>query len=190
MSRVMKRFLSGVLFASVVTAIAGACDSSSTGSFVSGGGSSGSATAACWDFGTCGTCTPQPGCGWCYLPDGTGICSSDPNECAAAGDTWTWDPSGCSAVAQPTVAQPTVGPQADGGTSVTLDAAGLDAAPANDGAVNGDGSTAESGASSVDAGGSSIDASPSSKDAGASTADAGSSSEDAGSDGIDSGDAG
>jgi len=184
MPRVMKRFLSSVLFASVVIAIAVACDSGSSVGFA---GSSGSAPAACSDFGTCESCTPELGCGWCFRPDGTGFCATGPGECLySPQNTWTWDPTGC-----PAAAHPTVGPEAEGGASeASLDAAPSDATPAADSAVNEDARAPDSGASSVDGAGSGVDGSSSgdaNADAGASTVDAG--AVDAGSDSAD-GDAG
>jgi hypothetical protein len=45
---------------------------------------------------SCATCTPILGCGWCQLPDGTGRCVDDPNDCADEKVfTWNWDPAGC-----------------------------------------------------------------------------------------------
>jgi hypothetical protein len=175
MPRVMKRFLSSVLFASAVTAIAVACDSSSTATF-----SSGSAQPFCSQFGVCETCALQPGCGWCYFPDGTGSCSTGPDQCQYSWQgTWTWDTNGCR-----TAAQPTVGPEAEGGTSgAPSDAAAIDVAPATDGAVGDGASPANDGASVSDSASPAHDAvapagdsgslSEGTPDGGASTIDAG-----------------
>jgi len=63
----------------------------------------------CSSYSSCGTCTPVLGCGWCFVSSGssldvTGECSSTPCSPGYAGATgWTWDPSGCLVVAQPTV---------------------------------------------------------------------------------------
>ena len=150
----MKRFLSGLLFAGVITAVAIACDSSS--SSFGGYGYSGAPSygqAPCSDYGACETCTPQLGCGWCYLPNGTGRCLPDPAGCPLSQDTWTWDASGCR-----TAATPTVGPEAEGGTSspeastsdaATDGAAGDGTAPAADGATGNDGSSAKDSAAPV-----------------------------------------
>ncbi|HSY21955.1 MAG TPA: hypothetical protein VK841_07570 [Polyangiaceae bacterium] len=135
----MKRFLSSVLFASAVTAIAVACDSSPTASF-----SSGRALPSCSEFGVCETCALQPGCGWCYFSDGTGSCSTGPEQCQSASEgTWTWYTNGCR-----TAAQPTVGPEAEGGTSAApSDAAAIDGTPATDSALGDSASPANDGAS-------------------------------------------
>jgi hypothetical protein len=52
--------------------------------------------ATCAQAVSCLTCTPITGCGWCQLPDGTGRCVVDPNDCEGEKVfTWTWDPEGC-----------------------------------------------------------------------------------------------
>ena len=188
----MKRFLSGLLFGGVITALAVACDSSSSGGGTSFGyGGTGYAQAQCSNYGVCEACTPQLGCGWCSLPDGTGACLPDPGECQGSQSTWTWDPSGCR-----TAANPTVGPEAEGGTSapdaafgvgvIEADGAASDGAAADSAA--GDGAPAKDGEAPVADSGSNSVATPdtgagvtaadsgapdgAATDAGASTADA------------------
>jgi hypothetical protein len=69
-----------------------ACESSSSGWYTSNA----AAYATCSQAATCNTCTPIVGCGWCQMPDGTGKCVDDPNDCASSMVfTWTWDPDGC-----------------------------------------------------------------------------------------------
>lgn len=159
----MKRFLSSVLFASAVAWLGVACDASSSGGDYGGYGYGPSSD--CPAFDTCETCTPQLGCGWCYLPDGTGSCNPDPGQCQYSWQgTWTWDPSGCRSAAHPTV-----GLEAEGGTSEAPSDAASDvtavtdsAASANDSgspANEGEGaSTAEAGSSGVDAADISVEA--------------------------------
>jgi hypothetical protein len=177
MRSVMKRFLSSVLFAGAVTAIAVACDSGGpSGSFATGG----STRPFCSEFGNCETCALQPSCGWCYRPDGTGSCSSEPGECLYSWQgTWTWGTSGCREAAQPTV-----GPEAEGGTSVApVDAATIDAVAATDGAILDSASHASDGAPANDSTAGASDGATPGVDAGSvgeSTPDSGASAVDAG----------
>jgi hypothetical protein len=89
----MQRTYAAILLASAIALPLGACGDDSSG----GGGSyAGGDPYECQQFSTCGTCTPEPGCGWCF--HGTsGVCTSDPDLCAQVTSefTWTWDPSGC-----------------------------------------------------------------------------------------------
>jgi hypothetical protein len=81
-------------FSATVAAFIGllACETSSTGWYT--GSANGYAT--CAQATTCTTCTPIVGCGWCQMPDGTGKCVADPNDCESAKIfAWTWDPGGC-----------------------------------------------------------------------------------------------
>jgi hypothetical protein len=110
----MRRFLTALLFSSVsavAVALVGACDD--------GGGDHdrGSYGDPCNQVTSCGACTPIQGCGWCTFADGTGACASDPNECASVTGvntfTWAWEPSGCRAGADASVAT------GDGGATET-----------------------------------------------------------------------
>jgi hypothetical protein len=81
-------FASTILACSVAVALSACGDDN-------GGGGGASYGDSCNQFTTCGTCTPQSGCGWCF--DRTnGLCASTPGECTDVTEfTWTWDPSGC-----------------------------------------------------------------------------------------------
>jgi hypothetical protein len=87
----MKRFLGAFLLAAAVGVAFGACDDSSGGDYGSGGSG-----VDCSPYTSCDTCTPVAGCGWCFNASG-GACASDPDQCAAATNefTWTWNQSGC-----------------------------------------------------------------------------------------------
>ena len=93
----------------------------------------------CQQATSCSTCTPILGCGWCSYGDGKGVCLSEPNACRVKQFTWTWEPTGCAALAD-------AGPSGDApGKSPTGDA-GADAAAGDDtdpDAPTGDGSTAD-----------------------------------------------
>jgi hypothetical protein len=84
----MTRFLGAALLSSTIAISLAACsgdDSSSAGSYGD----------ACNQFTTCGTCTPQNGCGWCFDAV-SGLCAATPDECTNVSEfTWTWDPTGC-----------------------------------------------------------------------------------------------
>jgi hypothetical protein len=101
----MQRTYAAILLATAIALPLGACGDDS-----SGGGSYGYADPyGCRQFTTCGTCTPEPGCGWCF--HGTsGVCTSDPDQCAQVVSefTWTWDPSGCPDVDASVVTLPPV----------------------------------------------------------------------------------
>jgi hypothetical protein len=95
----MKRILSALMLASIAGLAGAACNSQSDTSYAYGYGG-GSAGVDCSAYTTCGSCTPVPGCGWCFNATG-GTCASDPDQCLApdVGEfTWDWDPSGCPGV--------------------------------------------------------------------------------------------
>jgi hypothetical protein len=129
----MQRTYAAILLATAIALPLGACgdDSSGGGGSYAGGGD----PYGCQQFTTCGACTPELGCGWCF--HGTsGVCTSDPDQCAQVVSefTWTWDPSGCPDVDASVVKLPptadaapqqadTGAPQFDAG-SLPSDAAG------------------------------------------------------------------
>jgi hypothetical protein len=82
----------------VVAAVVGlaACESSSDWSGGQGYARGRGGPGLCREATSCASCTPIVGCGWCQLPDGTGRCVDDPNDCSdETVFSWTWDPSGC-----------------------------------------------------------------------------------------------
>jgi hypothetical protein len=86
-----------IVLTSLIAVVSGACDdhggSSTSASGPSGGGPAGSAYG-CGAYTTCASCTPIPGCGWCFRANRS-LCASDPDQCGNQEFTWTWDPSGC-----------------------------------------------------------------------------------------------
>ena len=94
----MRRVLTGVLLASVIVCVLGACDDESYRSW--GGGRR---FVACGSYASCDTCTPVLGCGWCTAPNGSGVCSPDPDDCPTQEFSWTWNPSGCRVAADASV---------------------------------------------------------------------------------------
>jgi hypothetical protein len=109
----MTRFLSAALLSSTIAAIVAACGESGT-DVAYAGSAGGYGGVACSAYTTCGSCTPVPGCGWCFS-GATGACAPDPDSCSDAGEfTWTWNQSGCPAV-------PAVAP-GDAGASLSPDA--------------------------------------------------------------------
>jgi hypothetical protein len=80
---------------------------------------------ACGQYTTCGTCTPVPGCGWCYDSNGTGQCVAGPDQCATPAFSWTWNPSGCRVPADastgPVVVVPPSGPSGEPSASPPAD---------------------------------------------------------------------
>jgi hypothetical protein len=95
----MKRFLAITLAASAIALGLAACDSNDDDYWAYERRGD-----PCLEFATCGSCTPVMGCGWCSTST-RGACVSDPGECAGAESfSWTWDPSGCSAGADASVA--------------------------------------------------------------------------------------
>ena len=86
---VRNRTFAALILASSVAVSLAACGDDNDGG---GGASYGD---PCNQFTTCGTCTPQNGCGWCFDTT-SGLCTSDPDNCSdVTVFTWTWDPSGC-----------------------------------------------------------------------------------------------
>jgi hypothetical protein len=158
----MKRSLTagGVLLA--LGLALGAC--SETGGSASAGFGPAPRYASCRQYVSCGSCTPISGCGWCYLPDGTGKCVEDPDECSSSSAfSWTWDPKGCRVTADAAVGPLDAGrPVFDAkAESSVLDAAARDA-PAetsDDSSEPADVGVASEG-DAPDSGGPSEDASP------------------------------
>jgi hypothetical protein len=111
----------GVLFA--LGLAFGACsEGDSSGGFASVGPS----YAGCGHYTSCASCTPVTGCGWCYLPDGTGKCVDDPNDCASSSAfSWTWDLKGCHVGADAAVTAVDAG---RGGGDATAESSALEAA--------------------------------------------------------------
>lgn len=145
----MTRFCTGAFLAVVVGIVVGACGDDSSGGYVYSG-------VDCSQYSNCGSCTPVPGCGWCY--SGGGSCQSDPGYCAGGMASWTWDPTGCRTV----LADASVNPQNDAGAGTDASTEGGDAsdAPATD--ASGDGATdaaaSDDGSSASDAAGGGADA--------------------------------
>jgi hypothetical protein len=85
------------VFAAALAAILGACDGGDGSPPSSSASAGGGPVAACEQYTTCGSCTPQNGCGWCFNAAG-GYCVTDPDQCAFSSNnefTWTWNASGC-----------------------------------------------------------------------------------------------
>jgi hypothetical protein len=87
----MNRSFAAIALASAVGLALGACGGDDNGAAYDYG-----QAAVCSRYTTCGECTPVLGCGWCFNAR-SGICTTDPNVCAAQVSefTWTWDPPGC-----------------------------------------------------------------------------------------------
>jgi hypothetical protein len=112
----LKRGFALLAFASVALVVA--CSDESRGGY--GLRSRGSRDAMCGAQSSCLTCTPVVGCGWCQLPDGTGRCVDDPNDCQRATTfSWTWEPSGCREAADASVST-SGGSSSSGGSSGRL----------------------------------------------------------------------
>jgi hypothetical protein len=94
----MRSAITGPIVASLIAIALGACGTD-------GGGDDGGPNlpSYCGQFTTCGTCTPQNGCGWCYNDDGTGTCAPSPDACPTLAFSWTWDPDGCRVTAEASV---------------------------------------------------------------------------------------
>jgi hypothetical protein len=87
---VMKRLLGLCLGASTIALSLAACDAADSGMYGDPRYSD-----PCLQYASCGTCTPVPGCGWCFTAT-SGACVSHPDECAGATSFgWTWEQSGC-----------------------------------------------------------------------------------------------
>ena len=85
----MTRFLGAALLASAIAVSLAACSDDDSSSAASYDGD------ACNQFLTCGSCTPENGCGWCFNAS-AGLCAATPDECTDVSEfTWTWDPTGC-----------------------------------------------------------------------------------------------
>jgi hypothetical protein len=112
----MKRALKGLVLASLISTVAGACSDSAQSYPPTGGGGS---SFSCSAYTSCGTCTPVDGCGWCYDSDGTGVCASDPDQCPTPAFSWTWDSDGCRVAADASVV-PVSSPAID--AAATIDA--------------------------------------------------------------------
>ena len=128
----MTRILAGTLVAAAVGMAVGACDD---GRYRNRDGYD----DACYQYSSCGSCTPVAGCGWCYNSDGTGQCAAGPGACTTTEFTWTWNPDGCRATADAGVGSTCKVPPGastyDAGAPGTGDAG--DAAAASDGAPDG-----------------------------------------------------
>jgi hypothetical protein len=87
------------LVRSAAAVLLGACafacsDTGSSATSFSGA----SGASYCGSYTTCSTCTPVPGCGWCFNHV-RGTCAASPDECAGASSfAWTWDLIGCPSV--------------------------------------------------------------------------------------------
>jgi hypothetical protein len=97
----MRRVLTGLLLASAIVCVLGACEDESYSSW---GGRWRS--VPCRSYSSCDTCTPVLGCGWCTAPNGSGVCSPDPDDCPTQEFSWTWNPSGCRVAADASVVEP------------------------------------------------------------------------------------
>ena len=93
----MKRTVTGILAATAVALVAGACGDTGYAIY-------GPEVDPCSGYTSCASCTPVVGCGWCFASGATGSCSSDSSTCAVGPASWTWNPSGCTAIATPTLA--------------------------------------------------------------------------------------
>ena len=125
----MNRLFSAFFSASAVALLLGACDDGNYGP-PNGGYAVALAPphSECRQYTTCGSCTPVPGCGWCFNTAGGG-CARQPDECSQNTEfTWTWDPSGCPGVDASVVAIDAGAPVDDDASSTGPDA-NHDAAP-------------------------------------------------------------
>jgi hypothetical protein len=94
--RSLRRAISLLAAGAGIAVLATACDwSGDRGIGRSGYGYAGGGQVDCREATTCGTCTPQAGCGWC-TSGAAGLCVSDPNDCPGTAFDFTWDPSGCA----------------------------------------------------------------------------------------------
>ena len=81
-----------------------------------------SITNDCAAYASCESCTPIPGCGWCFDSNGTGQCASDPDSCSTPAFSWTWNSDGCRIAADAGAVQ--VSTDDAGGVQVSTDDAG------------------------------------------------------------------
>jgi hypothetical protein len=108
----MKRTAGALGLFGIVAMVVGACSTQSDPVFVDTRG----AIEGCHAYDSCSTCTPILGCGWCFLPDGSGRCVREPDECpSTTAFAWTWDPSGCHVAPEAGVAPTEAGPVFDAG---------------------------------------------------------------------------
>jgi len=97
----MKRALIGIALASGLAVVLGACSDHDRHGDEGGGASTMMDPSSAYS--SCDTCTPVVGCGWCFSTGGELGCASGPESCGATGDTWDWDPTGCTLAARPIV---------------------------------------------------------------------------------------
>lgn len=115
----MNRVLAATVLVSVISLGLVACSDEHYGHGDGMGGMGGTGSGydpGCAAYTTCDTCTPVLGCGWCFLGDGTGACTTGADRCPGQEFAWTWEPAGCGTSAP------------DGGAGVDAPVA-LDAAP-------------------------------------------------------------
>jgi len=86
------RRASGALLGAFLVVLFAACGDDS---WDDSSGVYGATTADCAAFTACGTCTPAPGCGWCYGGSAGDYCTTGPDQCPQAPAGWTWDLKGC-----------------------------------------------------------------------------------------------
>ena len=115
-----------LLGASMVTLFAACGDDDAGGLYAI------TAPANCSSYSACGTCTPVPGCGWCYGGAAGDFCAPDPGQCPTTPSGWTWDATGCRVPAEAGVATSgssteDAGPAADAAPSAADAAPGADA---------------------------------------------------------------
>ncbi len=96
----MRRVWFGALIASAIGVVVAACDGGGDWVYYGGGG-----YANCSLYTSCDTCTPVAGCGWCGLPGGSGVCTTDPDYCPTQEFSWTWEPKGCRVAADASIVE-------------------------------------------------------------------------------------